>query len=72
MSDVIDFRIDAIRRCMADLNYERKELNRRMNGNRQKMAECRNTLRKLEEERRKGLEREHQDHAVHEPAPTVG
>ena len=41
---VLDFQIAAIRRCMEDLKYERKHLQKQVIANRQKMAECRNTL----------------------------
>ena len=68
---VIDFQIDALRRCMAELNYEKKELNRRMNTNRQKAAECRKSLRRLEEERRKEHERAQGDADV-QPGSAVG
>ena len=71
MSELIDFQIAAIQRCMSDLKYEEKHLQTQMNENRQKMAECRNSLRRLEEERRKQYERA-QSHADAEPAAVVG
>lgn len=68
---VLDFQIAAIRRCMEDLKYERKHLQKQMTANRQMMAECRNTLKEYEE-RRKRNERIAQDHADDEPTAVMG
>ena len=68
---VLDFQIAAIRQCMEDLKYERKHLQRQMTANRQRMAECRNALRKYEE-RRKQNARVAEDHADDKPTAIMG
>ena len=72
MSDtVLDFQINALRRAMEDLQYEKRQLQQRMNTNRQKMAEFRAALKKLEE-RRKTYERNSTDHADVQPGAAMG
>lgn len=68
--ELIDFQIAALRQCMSDLEYEKKHLQKQMNANRQKAAECRDSIRRLEERRKKN-ERD-QSHADAEPAAVVG
>lgn len=69
---VLNFQINTIRRTMEDLQYEKKQLQQHMNSNRQKMAECRAALKKLEAERREKVERECARDADVEPAAGLG
>ena len=67
-----EYWIAAVLRSISDLQYERKNLQQRMEENRKQMAECKDILNRLEEERRAEHERERQNHANAEPAPVVG
>lgn len=67
-----EYWIAAVNRTISDLQYERKNLQKHMEENRKQMAECKDILSRLEEERRAEHERERQNHANAEPAPVVG
>ena len=67
-----EYWIEAVRRSISDLKYEKRNLQKRMNENRQKMAEYRNILKRLEQERMKAREQNDEDHADAEPASCVG
>ena len=67
-----EYWIAAVNRTISDLQYERKNLQKHIDENRRQMAECRDILNRLEEERRAEHERERQNHANAEPAPVVG
>lgn len=61
MSDtVLDFKIDAVLRRIEDLKYEKRQLQKKANANRQETAECKRILVNLINERGKELERSNQ------------